>query len=50
MFIKYKNTLLLSTPILWPPDEKSWLSEKDPDDGKAWRQNEKGMAEDEMVR
>ena len=37
------------TPILWPPDAKSWLVEKDPDDGKDWRQKEKGMTEDEMV-
>ena len=38
------------TPILWPPDEKNWLTGKDPDDGKDWRQEEKGMTEDEMVR
>ena len=37
------------TPILWPPDAKSWLVGKDPDDGKDWRQKEKGMTEDEMV-
>ena len=37
-------------PILWPPDAKSWLTEKDPDAGKDWRQKEKGVAEDEMVR
>ena len=36
--------------ILWPPDEKSWLIWKDPDAGKDWRQGEKGMPEDEMVR
>ena len=35
-------------PILWPPDVKSWLTGKDPDAGKDWRQ-EKGMTEDEMV-
>ena len=29
-------------PILWPPDEKSWLVRKDPDAGKDWRQEEKG--------
>ena len=28
--------------ILWPPDVKSWLLGKDPDDGKDWRQEEKG--------
>ena len=37
------------TPILWPPDVKSWLIGKDPDAGKDWRQEEKGMTEDEMV-
>ena len=36
-------------PILWPPDAKSWLIAKDPDAGKDWRQEQKGMAEDEMV-
>ena len=37
-------------PILWPPDVKSWLTAKDPDAGKDWRQEEKGTTEDEMVR
>ena len=36
------------TPILWPPDKKSWLIGKDPDAEKDWRQEEKGMTEDEM--
>ena len=36
-------------PILRPPDVKNWLTGKDPDAGKDWRQ-EKGMTEDEMVR
>ena len=36
------------TPILWPRDAKNWLTGKDPDAGKGWRQ-EKGMTEDEMV-
>ena len=36
-------------PILWPPDAKDWLIEKDPDAGQAWRQEEKGGTEDEMV-
>ena len=35
-------------PILWPPDVKSWLTGKDPDAGKDWRQ-EKGMTEREMA-
>ena len=38
------------TPILWPPDVKSWLIWKDPDAGEDWRQEEKGMTEDEMSR
>ena len=38
----------VETPILWPPDVKSWLICKDPDAGKDWRQ-EKGKTEDEMV-
>ena len=37
------------TPMLWPPDAKSWLIWKDPDSGKDWRQEEKRMTEDEMV-
>ena len=36
------------TPILWPPDEMSWLIGKDPDAWKDWRQ-EKGATEDEKV-
>ena len=37
------------TPILWPSDLRNWLTGKDPDAGKDWRQEEKGMTEDEMV-
>ena len=37
------------TRILWPPDVKNWLTWKDPDAGKDWRQEEKGTTEDEMV-
>ena len=37
------------TPILWPPDAKSWLSWKDPDAGKDLGQEEKGTTEDEMA-
>ena len=37
------------TPVLWPPDVKNWLIWKDPDAGKDWGQEEKGMTEDEMV-
>ena len=29
-------------PILWLPDAKNWLTEKDPDDAKDWSQEEKG--------
>ena len=36
-------------PVLWPPDVKNQLIEKDPDAGKDWRQEEKGTTEDEMV-
>ena len=39
----------VETSILWPPDVKNWLIGKDPDAGKDWRQEEKGMTEDEMV-
>ena len=37
------------TPILWPPDGKSWPIWKDPDAGKDWGQEEKGTTEDEMI-
>ena len=37
------------TPVLWPPDAKSQLTEKNPDAGKDCRQEEKGDTEDEMV-
>ena len=37
------------TPILWPPDVKSGLTEKDPDAGEDWGQEEKGTTEDEMA-
>ena len=36
-------------PILWPPHAKSWLIGKDPDAGRDWGQEEKGMTEDEMA-
>ena len=44
-----KTDVEAETPILWPPDVKSWLIWKDPDAGKDWRQEEKGTTEDEMV-
>ena len=37
------------TPMLWPPDVKSWLIGKEPDAGQDWRQQEEGTTEDEMV-
>ena len=37
------------TPVLWPPDVKSWLIQKDLDAGKDWGQEEKGTTEDEMA-
>ena len=37
------------TPLLWPPDAKSWLIWKDPDAGKDWRWEKKGTIEDEIV-
>ena len=37
------------TPILWPPHAKSWLIGKDPDAGRDWRQEEKGMTENGMA-
>ena len=37
------------TPILWLPDVKNWLTGKDRDAGKDWRQEEKGTTEDKMV-
>ena len=37
------------TPILWPPDMKSWLIWKDPDAKKDWGQEEKGTTKDEMA-
>ena len=37
------------TPILWPPHAKSSLIGKDPDAGRDWGQEEKGMIENEMA-
>ena len=44
-----KTDVEAETPILWPPDAESWLIWKDPDAGKDWGLEEKGMTEDEMV-
>ena len=37
------------TPILWPLDVTNWLIWKDPDAGKDWKREEKGMIEDEII-
>ena len=39
----------VETPVFWPPPVKSELTGKDPDAGRDWGQEEKGMTEDEMV-
>ena len=44
-----RNDAEAETPVLWPPHAKSWLIIKDPDAGRDWGQEEKGMTEDEMV-
>ena len=40
----------VETPVLGSPDAKSWFIEKNSDAGKDWRQKEKRVTEDEMVR
>ena len=45
-----RNDAKAETPILWPPHVESWLIGKDPDAGRDWGQEEKGMTEDEMDR
>ena len=53
VFIEYllcaRSDVEAETPILRPPDAKSWLIWKDPNAGKDWGQEEKGTTEDEMV-
>ena len=44
-----RNDAKAETQILWSPHAKSWLIGKDPDAGRDWGQEEKGMTEDEMV-
>ena len=44
-----RTMLKLKTPVLWPHDAKNQLIRKDPDAGKDWSQEGKGMTEDEMV-
>ena len=48
IFIERTNDEV-ETPILWPHEAKNWLIGKEPDTGKDWRQEEKGMTLDEMV-
>ena len=45
----WRTDVEAETPVLWPPDAKSWLIWKAPDAGKDWGQEEKGTKEDEMV-
>ena len=45
----WRTDVEAETPILWPPDAKSWLIWKDSDARKDWGQEEKGMTEDEIV-
>ena len=49
LVVHWNDWCKAKTPILWPPNAKSWLIWKDPDAGKDWRQEEKGTTEDEMV-
>jgi len=44
-----RNDAKAETPVLWPPQAKSWLIGKDSDAGRDWGQEEKGTTEDEMV-
>ena len=44
-----RNDAKAETPVLWPPHAKSWLIGRDSDAGMDWRQEEKGMTEDEMA-
>ena len=44
-----RNDAKAETPVLWPPQAKSWLTGKDPDAGRDWGQEEKGTTEDEMA-
>ena len=44
-----RSDIEAETLILWPSDDKNQLFGKDPDAGKDWKREEKGMTEDEMV-
>ena len=41
--------LITDAQYILPPHAKSWLIGKDPDAGRDWGQEEKGMTEDEMA-
>ena len=45
----WRTDVEAETSVLWPHDGKNWLIGKDPDAGKDWRQEEKGMTKNEMV-
>ena len=44
-----RNDAKAETPVIWPPDAKSWLTGKDSDAGRDWGQEEKATTEDEMA-
>ena len=44
-----KNDPKAETPVLWPPNVKSWQIGKYSDAGRDWGQEEKGMTEDETA-
>ena len=46
---RHLGCLNILAPILWPPEAKKWLIQKDPDAGKDLMQEEKGTTEDEVV-
>ena len=48
VFIR-KTDVKSATPVLWPPQAKSWLIGKDSDAGRDWGQEEKGTPEHEMA-
>ena len=48
-WIHWKDHVEAESPILWPPDAKSWLIRKDPDAGKDWRWEKKGMKGNERL-
>ena len=47
--IHWKDWCWSWSPILWPPDAKNWLTGRDPNAGKDWRQEENGMTKDGMI-